>query len=131
MLVQMELDISFFGKIAGNHNIATQFSEASKAREKAVSTVFWNERMGQWLDYWLGDSSSCVVLCAQYITCISWCDSIALLNLFLTGRSTLGCCKPEPECVCFKFRTSVDGRVQFRFVACYKHPNVKILEVWH
>ncbi|XP_056174090.1 probable trehalase [Syzygium oleosum] len=59
-ILRMELDISFFGKIVGNHNIATQFLEASKAREKAVSTVFWNERMGQWLDYWLGDSSSCV-----------------------------------------------------------------------
>ncbi|KAI6706992.1 hypothetical protein NL676_009954 [Syzygium grande] len=58
-ILRMELDISFFGKIAGNHNIATQFLEASKARERAVSTVFWNERMGQWLDYWLGDSSSC------------------------------------------------------------------------
>ncbi|KAF8028046.1 hypothetical protein BT93_E0839 [Corymbia citriodora subsp. variegata] len=59
-ILRMELDISFFGKIAGNPSIAKHFLEAAKAREKAVSTVFWNERMGQWLDYWLGDSSSCM-----------------------------------------------------------------------
>ncbi|XP_030540312.1 probable trehalase isoform X2 [Rhodamnia argentea] len=59
-ILRMELDISFFGKVAGNHNIAKHFLEASKAREKAVSTIFWNERMGQWHDYWLGNSSSCM-----------------------------------------------------------------------
>ncbi|XP_010055990.2 probable trehalase [Eucalyptus grandis] len=59
-ILRMELDISFFGKIAGNDNIAKHFLEAAKAREKAVSTVFWNERMGQWLDYWVGNSSSCM-----------------------------------------------------------------------
>ncbi|KAF8028045.1 hypothetical protein BT93_E0838 [Corymbia citriodora subsp. variegata] len=59
-ILRMELDIAFFEEIAGNPSIAKHFLEAAKAREKAVSTVFWNERMGQWLDYWLGDSSSCM-----------------------------------------------------------------------
>ncbi|KAK4794982.1 hypothetical protein SAY86_012976 [Trapa natans] len=57
-ILGMELDISFLAKASGNHGIADQFLEASKAREKAIRAIFWNEKEGQWFDYWLDNCSS-------------------------------------------------------------------------
>lgn len=51
--VQMELDIAFFAKIVGEDAIAEDFLTASHTRKKAFNSVFWNENMGQWVDYWL------------------------------------------------------------------------------
>ncbi|KNA23336.1 hypothetical protein SOVF_025760 [Spinacia oleracea] len=52
-ILKMEFDIAYFAKIAGDNSIAAQFLEASKAREKAFNSVFWNEKMSQWLDCWI------------------------------------------------------------------------------
>jgi len=52
----MELDIAFMMKVSGDQNGSDRFVKASKAREKAFQTVFWNEKAGQWLDYWLSSS---------------------------------------------------------------------------
>ncbi|KAI6706991.1 hypothetical protein NL676_009953 [Syzygium grande] len=66
-ILRMELDISFFGKIAGNHNIATQFLEASKAREKAEGqhwaaanqnqNVFASNFVPLWMDAFNSDKN--------------------------------------------------------------------------
>lgn len=40
-------------EITGDANGKDRFTKAAKAREKAFETVFWNEKAGQWLDYWL------------------------------------------------------------------------------
>ncbi|XP_010439094.1 PREDICTED: trehalase-like isoform X1 [Camelina sativa] len=55
-LLKMELDIAFLMEISGDKNGSDRFVEASKAREKAFETVFWNEKAGQWLDYWLSSN---------------------------------------------------------------------------
>ncbi|KAL8150297.1 hypothetical protein V2J09_020105 [Rumex salicifolius] len=52
-LLKMELDIAFLARLLGENGIAEDFIEASKAREKAFSAVFWNENMAQWLDCWI------------------------------------------------------------------------------
>ncbi|TYG43488.1 hypothetical protein ES288_D11G020800v1 [Gossypium darwinii] len=51
--LRMELDIAFFAKIVGDDAIAEDFLTASHTRKKAFNSVFWNENMGQWVDYWL------------------------------------------------------------------------------
>ncbi|XP_031391279.1 trehalase-like [Punica granatum] len=58
-ILGMELDISFLSKVAGNHSAANHFLEASKAQEKAIRAIFWNDMKGQWFDYWLDNHSSC------------------------------------------------------------------------
>ncbi|KAG7546383.1 Six-hairpin glycosidase superfamily [Arabidopsis suecica] len=55
-LLKMELDIAFMMKISGDKNGSGRFLKASKAREKAFKAVFWNEKAGQWLDYWLSSN---------------------------------------------------------------------------
>ncbi|XP_057520441.1 probable trehalase [Amaranthus tricolor] len=52
-ILKMELDIAFLAKAAGENSIAAEFFEASQAREKAFTSLFWNEKMSQWLDCWL------------------------------------------------------------------------------
>ncbi|XP_052876846.1 trehalase-like isoform X2 [Gossypium arboreum] len=52
-ILRMELDIAFFAKIVGEDAIAEDFLTASHTRKKAFNSVFWNENMGQWVDYWL------------------------------------------------------------------------------
>lgn len=52
-ILKMELDIAFLAKVAGENSIAVQFLEASQAREKAFNSLFWNEKMSQWLDCWI------------------------------------------------------------------------------
>ncbi|KAG6636500.1 hypothetical protein CIPAW_11G115500 [Carya illinoinensis] len=36
---------------------AEHFLKGSQARMKAFKSIFWNSEMGQWLDYWLNDST--------------------------------------------------------------------------
>uniref|UniRef100_A0A803LWN7 Trehalase n=1 Tax=Chenopodium quinoa TaxID=63459 RepID=A0A803LWN7_CHEQI len=52
-ILKMELDIAYFAKVTGQNNIAAQFLEASQSREKAFNSIFWNEKMSQWLDCWI------------------------------------------------------------------------------
>lgn len=58
----MELDIAFLANLVGQSNTVTQFTEASQNRQKAMNCIFWNTEMGQWLDYWLGNSNTTEVL---------------------------------------------------------------------
>ncbi|KAJ7952181.1 Trehalase [Quillaja saponaria] len=57
-ILGMELNIASFAKLTGDDTTAKHFLEASVARQKAINSVFWNEKKGQWLDYWL-DNSTC------------------------------------------------------------------------
>ncbi|KAI4376129.1 hypothetical protein MLD38_013920 [Melastoma candidum] len=52
-ILRTELDISFLAEAVGNYSIAHRFLEASKARKTAIDAILWNEKKGQWLDYWL------------------------------------------------------------------------------
>ena len=47
----------FFAKLTGDYNTAENFLKTSRARQKAIKSVFWNAKMGQWLDYWLNDTT--------------------------------------------------------------------------
>ncbi|XP_057967996.1 probable trehalase isoform X1 [Malania oleifera] len=58
-ILGMEIDITFLANVIGNNSLAARFSEASQMRKKAMNSVFWNEKMQQWLDYWLSDSFKC------------------------------------------------------------------------
>ncbi|GAB4834614.1 hypothetical protein Ancab_032877 [Ancistrocladus abbreviatus] len=58
-LLKTELDIAFLAKVAGDKDTAEHFLEASSARKRAFSSVFWNEEKGQWLDCWISYSSTC------------------------------------------------------------------------
>ncbi|ERN19328.1 probable trehalase [Amborella trichopoda] len=55
-ILKMELHIAFFAKLLGEASISRDFIAASEARRTAIKTIFWNSEMGQWLDYWLGNS---------------------------------------------------------------------------
>ncbi|GLJ55871.1 hypothetical protein SUGI_1199660 [Cryptomeria japonica] len=57
-LLQMELNIAFFAKALGKNSVAKDFTQASIARQLAIDAIFWNNDMGQWLDYWL-DQHKC------------------------------------------------------------------------
>ncbi|XP_021905102.1 trehalase, partial [Carica papaya] len=57
-ILKMEVDITFLAKVIGENNIADSFLVASQARRKAINSIFWNEKMGQWLDYWLGNNTT-------------------------------------------------------------------------
>ncbi|XP_030951761.1 trehalase isoform X3 [Quercus lobata] len=56
-ILRMELDIAFLAKVTGDNGTAEHFLKASQARKEAIKSVFWNAEMGQWLDYWLNDST--------------------------------------------------------------------------
>ncbi|KAK1258408.1 putative trehalase [Acorus gramineus] len=58
-ILKMELDIAFFAQITGDHSTADKFSVASQARRAAMDSIFWNNKMNQWFDYWLTDNSIC------------------------------------------------------------------------
>ncbi|KAJ9148117.1 hypothetical protein P3X46_030208 [Hevea brasiliensis] len=58
-ILKMELDIAFLANKTGEESIAASFLEASQARKRAINSVFWNEKMGQWLDYWLTTGTTC------------------------------------------------------------------------
>ncbi|CAN4127164.1 unnamed protein product [Withania somnifera] len=57
-LLKMELDIAFLANLIGETSTVTRFTEASQNRQKAMNSIFWNTEMGQWLDYWLGNSNT-------------------------------------------------------------------------
>lgn len=57
-MVQMELDIAFFAKVVGDNKTSESFLEASQRRKQAINSIFWNEEMGQWLDYWLDSGAT-------------------------------------------------------------------------
>jgi len=58
----MELDIAFFANVLGNKSTVESFLEAAEARKNAINSVFWNDEMGQWLDYRLTNGTICKVL---------------------------------------------------------------------
>lgn len=59
----MELDIASLAKFIGENTISERFVEASQGRKRAMDSVFWNEKKGQWVDYWLTKNSiSCKVI---------------------------------------------------------------------
>ncbi|KAK9275467.1 hypothetical protein L1049_022734 [Liquidambar formosana] len=58
-ILKMELDIAFLAKVTGEKSTADRFLEAAQARKRAMNSILWNEKMGQWLDYWLDNSTSC------------------------------------------------------------------------
>ncbi|KAH7852366.1 hypothetical protein Vadar_023980 [Vaccinium darrowii] len=58
-ILKMELDIAFLANVTGDSTTAVQFLEAAQARKWAMNAIFWNEEMGQWLDYWLRDGTTC------------------------------------------------------------------------
>ncbi|XP_050230185.1 probable trehalase [Mercurialis annua] len=57
-ILQMERNIVFLAKETGEKSIAERFSEYSKARKRAINSVFWNDKMGQWLDYWITNDTT-------------------------------------------------------------------------
>uniref|UniRef100_A0A7N0UL11 Trehalase n=1 Tax=Kalanchoe fedtschenkoi TaxID=63787 RepID=A0A7N0UL11_KALFE len=57
-LLKVEHDLASLAKVVGNDGIAEIFSAASKARQKAMKAIMWNEERGQWFDYWLSGSST-------------------------------------------------------------------------
>ncbi|XP_009782059.1 probable trehalase [Nicotiana sylvestris] len=57
-LLKMELDIAFLANTIGESSTVARFTEASQNRQRAINCIFWNAEMGQWLDYWLGDSNT-------------------------------------------------------------------------
>ncbi|XP_042507494.1 probable trehalase [Macadamia integrifolia] len=58
-ILKMELDIAFMARTIGENQTAEHFLEASRARLKAFKSIFWNDKMGQWLDYWLINNHTC------------------------------------------------------------------------
>ncbi|EXC14447.1 hypothetical protein L484_007814 [Morus notabilis] len=54
-ILGMELDIALLAKVTGDSCISHRFEKASRARKKAMESVFWNAKTGQWLDYWLSN----------------------------------------------------------------------------
>ncbi|KAI4343142.1 hypothetical protein MLD38_027678 [Melastoma candidum] len=56
-ILGMERDIAFFAELTGDKRTAERFWTASRERVEAINAIFWNEHMGQWLDYWLDDDS--------------------------------------------------------------------------
>lgn len=58
-IYKMELDIAYFANLTGDNSTSEMFLKASKARQAAIESIFWNEEMGQWLDYWLTNNNNC------------------------------------------------------------------------
>ncbi|XP_028099384.1 probable trehalase [Camellia sinensis] len=58
-ILKMELDIAFLANVTGDCTISVHFQEAAQARKQAMNSVFWNAEMGQWLDYWLSNGTTC------------------------------------------------------------------------
>lgn len=69
----MELDIASLAKVIGENTISERFVEASQGRKKAMDSVFWNAKMGQWVDYWLGDNSTSCKVISTYEVCEVTC----------------------------------------------------------
>ncbi|CAK7335783.1 unnamed protein product [Dovyalis caffra] len=58
-ILKMELDIAFLAKVLGHKSTMESFLEAAEARKNAINSVFWNDEMGQWLDYRLTNGTVC------------------------------------------------------------------------
>lgn len=58
-VLKMEQDIAFLAKETGEEGVAESFMEASQARKRAINSIFWNAKMGHWLDYWLTSGTQC------------------------------------------------------------------------
>nr|QCU55074.1 trehalase [Camellia fraterna] len=58
-ILKMELDIAFLANVTGDCTISVHFQEAAQARKQAMNSVFWTAEMGQWLDYWLSNGTTC------------------------------------------------------------------------
>jgi alpha,alpha-trehalase len=58
-ILKMELDITSLAKATRDQIIAKKFSKASQMRKHALNSIFWNDKMGQWLDYWNDHDVSC------------------------------------------------------------------------
>ncbi|KAB1215511.1 Trehalase [Morella rubra] len=56
-ILRMELDIAALAKVTGDKSTAEHFLKASQDRVTAIKSIFWNSNKGQWLDYWLSDST--------------------------------------------------------------------------
>lgn len=52
-LFQMEVNIAFFAKVVGDIETSRNFSVFAKSRKKAIQSILWNAKRGQWFDYWL------------------------------------------------------------------------------
>ncbi|XP_078447846.1 trehalase 1 [Wolffia australiana] len=50
-ILKMESDIAFFSELVGDVSTAKKFSESSLSRRETLKMLFWNDEMGQWLDY--------------------------------------------------------------------------------
>uniref|UniRef100_A0A6N2JX87 Trehalase n=1 Tax=Salix viminalis TaxID=40686 RepID=A0A6N2JX87_SALVM len=61
-ILKMEQNIAFFANVLGHKSTMESFLEAAEARKNAINSVFWNEEMGQWLDYRLANGPICKVL---------------------------------------------------------------------
>jgi neutral trehalase len=51
--MQMEVNIAFFAKVVGDIETSRNFSVFAKSRKKAIQSILWNAKGGQWFDYWL------------------------------------------------------------------------------
>ncbi|EFJ14331.1 hypothetical protein SELMODRAFT_156751 [Selaginella moellendorffii] len=49
----MENNIAYFAKLLGKKELQRRFHKHATSRKAAINAVFWNEEMGQYLDYWL------------------------------------------------------------------------------
>ncbi|OWM72186.1 hypothetical protein CDL15_Pgr018070 [Punica granatum] len=73
-ILGMEHDIAFFAEVNGDKSTFERFVMASQARKEAITSIFWNEQKGQWLDYWLNCSNSCS-------TGFGWSNAVVLAFL--------------------------------------------------
>ncbi|KAB1215506.1 Trehalase [Morella rubra] len=68
---EMELDIAALAKVTGDKSTAEHFLKASQDRVMAIKSIFWNSNKGQWLDYWLSDSTCQVVSLCKSLWCLT------------------------------------------------------------
>lgn len=72
----MEHDIAFLANVIGESSTVARFTEASQNRQKAMNRILWNTEMGQWLDYWLGNSNTSEV----GMSCMNSCRCLLTLK---------------------------------------------------
>lgn len=58
-ILKMELDIAYLSKLIGDVPSMKKFYKSSLSRRETLKSVFWNDEMGQWLDYWLSRDGNC------------------------------------------------------------------------
>ncbi|CAH9124742.1 unnamed protein product [Cuscuta epithymum] len=56
-ILKMELDIGFLAGVLGKKDLVEFFYKASNARKDSINSIFWNEEVGQWCDYWLNNNN--------------------------------------------------------------------------